>query len=83
MGPWHWNVWPWWGMLGFWLFWGLVIAAVILLIAWAAGSPRSGPTRGPRPPEAQETPEQILKRRYARGEITQEQYEQMLEDLRR
>ena len=30
-----------------------------------------------------ETPEQILKRRYARGEIEREEYQRRLEDLRR
>jgi glyoxylase-like metal-dependent hydrolase (beta-lactamase superfamily II) len=34
-------------------------------------------------PRGDETPEQILKRRYAKGEIEREEYQRRLEDLRR
>ena len=34
-------------------------------------------------PRGDETPEQILKRRYAKGEIERDEYERRLKDLRR
>jgi putative membrane protein len=53
---------------------GLVVAAVIGLTSIG----RAGASREPT-----ESPDQILKRRYARGEIDRETYERMLEDLRK
>ena len=59
------------------LFFLLLIGGVIWLIAL--------PGRRPAPPQdtlpANESPLDILKRRYAKGEITKEQYEQMKQDL--
>ncbi len=40
------------------------------------------PTGNP-PARREESPEEILKRRYARGEITQDDYDRMLEEVRR
>ena len=40
------------------------------------------PTVSPPGPR-DESPEEILKRRYARGEISREEYERMLEEVRR
>lgn len=63
----------WWMVIGsvwFVLFWG----AVIYLIFWAAG-------RGRSEERADETPLEILRRRYARGEITKEQFERMRQEL--
>jgi len=53
------------------LFWVLVIAGAAALIKWLASS--SMP-RG-------ETPLEILKARYARGEINKEEYERMRREL--
>jgi putative membrane protein len=63
--------------MGFmWLFWiGLIVLVVWLVVRVVSG----GATRG----DPQELPEQILKRRYARGEIDKEEYERRLSDLRR
>jgi putative membrane protein len=55
------------------LFWGLIILGIVALAKWlfsSAGSGASG--KGTL---------EILKERYARGEITREQYEQMRKDL--
>jgi putative membrane protein len=65
----------WWMVFGaIWmaLFWGVVIG----LVAWAV-------TRftGPRAADQMRTPLQIAQERYARGEITREQYEQLRTDL--
>lgn len=54
------------------VFWGLVILAFVGLMRWLAGE-----TTSARAPEAIE----ILKTRYARGELTREQFEQMKREL--
>jgi putative membrane protein len=66
------------GLAG-WIFMGLVWIAVIGLAVWAAGSllPGSGPAR----PGGPETPEEILDRRFALGELDIEQYRQVREQL--
>jgi putative membrane protein len=71
---------PWdgWGghMAGMWIFWILFIVVIVFLIRWLAISPR-----GPEAPH--ESAEDILKKRYARGDIDREDYERRLSDLRR
>lgn len=57
-----------------WLFWLLLVG----LAAWALAA-----VLGRRPPTATDMPEQILKRRYATGDITREEFERALDDLRR
>ena len=64
------------GMGWMWIFWVLVLAAVVfVLVAVARGVRPSSPVA--------ESPEEILKRRYARGEIDQAEYQERLQDLRR
>lgn len=58
------------------LWWIVGIVVLVWLVRLATGSV-GGP--GAR---SEETPEQILKRRYANGEIDREQYQRQLEDLR-
>jgi putative membrane protein len=83
MGPWMMG----WGGYGFnplaWIvmlaFWALVFGGVALLAVWlfrGGGPAAAGPAHPARPLE-------ILQERYARGEITREQYEQMRRDLDR
>jgi putative membrane protein len=60
----------WFGM-GFW--WILVIVAVGVVVALAA-------RRGERAPGG-ESALDVLKRRYARGEVNREEFEQMKRDL--
>jgi uncharacterized membrane protein len=57
-------------MMGFWVL-------AIALVVWAVARLRPGQQA---PPPA-DTPEEILKRRYASGEITQEQFEHTLSTL--
>lgn len=70
-----------WGMMGpgMWilmlLFWGLVIVGIIAGIRWL--TQRTPPADRP----ASETPLEILKKRYARGEIDREEFERMKKDL--
>lgn len=58
----------------------LVLVGLILLVVWAV---RQG-KRSDRVDNNQRTDsaEEILKARYARGEITREEYRSMLEDLK-
>lgn len=72
-------MWPYMGSMGWWmvLWWGFGVA-VLALFVWLIARTAGGPSgRG------DETPEQILKRRYARGEIDREDYQRRLEDVRR
>jgi len=74
--------WIWFGLLMM-LFGLLVLVGIILLAVWAiprlAGSERqrSNTTSG-----SPEDPLTILQRRYARGEITREEYERIRSDLK-
>lgn len=71
----HWDFG--WGMGFGWLFmvlfWALVILGVVFIFKMV--SERS------RPGEKGETALDILKKRYAKGEITKEDFERMKEDL--
>jgi putative membrane protein len=68
----HWHTW--WHAGGMWLFWFAVIAVVSLSICLAARSMRNA-----EPPR--ETPDEILKKRFARGEIGRDEYERAMRDL--
>ena len=79
---WGWNGWGWGGMLLMELFWVLVLGgliALILLAVFAWGRSRTGQSGETR--ASSDRAIEILKERYARGEITKEQYEQMRRDL--
>lgn len=76
--PYRWPLWgmmPWGGMImGF--FWIVLLVGLIYFILRAVGNRHSfqeGPHR--------ENPLEILKKRYARGEINREEYERMKKDL--
>jgi len=63
-----------WGMggLSMLLFWGLVIVALVMLGKWLMrGTGSSG----------ERTPLEILKERYAQGEIERDEFEQKKRDL--
>ena len=53
-----------------------IIVGIVILIVWAVKRFTSG-TLSPNG----QTPREILQARYARGEITRDQYQQMLQDL--
>jgi putative membrane protein len=55
------------------LFWMLIIVGAVLVVRWLIDQPKS--------PGSGEAALDILKRRYAKGEITQEQFEAMKRDL--
>ncbi len=63
-------------MMGMWLWWLLAIG-LIAVVAWAVMRSASRSGNG-----TTETPQDVLKRRYARGEIDKDEYEKRLQDLR-
>ena len=60
------------------LFWLLIIAGVIVLVVWAVRT-ASGRGTGSAPQSADAL--EIARRRYASGEISKEQFEQLKKDL--
>ncbi len=68
-----------WGMpfFGVGPFLSLVIIAGVIYFFFR----QDGPLRGRSPGEQGDSARDILDRRYARGELTKEQYEQMKRDL--
>jgi len=70
---------PYMGGMGWWMaVWWVFGIAVLVLIVWAIARAAGGVS-----PRAEDSPEAILKRRYARGELDREEYQRRLEDLRR
>ena len=65
------------GHWGWWLLWLVIAAVVIWALVRAAGS-GGGPAGGQSP----ENPEDALRRRYAQGEISREEFEERLKVLR-
>lgn len=65
------------GGLGMLMFWALVIGGIVWLVATVSRS--QSQTGAPRP--AGEAPLDVLKRRYAAGEINKEQFDEMRRNL--
>ncbi|WP_442799989.1 SHOCT domain-containing protein [Nocardia sp. NBC_01730] len=63
--------------IGMLLFWGLLIAGVVLLVRLALPADRT--PRHPAPP----APEWLLQERFARGEIDEKEFASRLATLRR
>ena len=77
--PWHgygygygWG----WHMAAMLIFWIVLVIVIVFLVRWMGVS-----GRGAEP--LRESAEEILKKRYARGEIDKEEYDRRLTDLRR
>ncbi len=77
---WGWG-WMLFGGLTMVLFWGGLIALIVLAVRGLTGSGNQG--RSGELPELRVTPNalEILKTRYAKGEISQEEFEQIRKDL--
>lgn len=78
MGPgmmWGWGGWI--GMIFMIIFWILVIAGAIYLIKWLVGNFQKNRDSSPGTNRALE----ILKERYARGEISREEFNKAKQDL--
>ncbi len=73
----------WLGMLFSLLFWVLIVVAVLAGLRWLLRSMPTSPAGGVMPAAGAtaEDPKQVLQTRYARGEITREEYLRMLADL--
>jgi putative membrane protein len=68
-------------MMGFGLIWVILIVAVVAyLTGWRPENLNLG---GPRQQRDERAPLDILKERYARGEIMKEEFERMRADLER
>lgn len=75
MGP-YWNGGGWWWMAVIMvLFLALVVVGIVALIRFVAAGNATPRVAG------SETPLEILRRRYAAGELTKEQFEQMKRDV--
>lgn len=74
-------MWPngWWGPFPWmWIFPLLFLVVMLLFLFRGVGWPGCG---GRRTRDREESAREILDRRYARGELTREQYQQMKKDL--
>lgn len=78
-----------WGMGWMWFFWPLVILGIVLLVVFLsrgtiARTPGHGGEADPPPDRAsgRSRAQEILDERYARGEITDEAYQERLRHLR-
>ncbi len=66
-----------WGGLMMLLFWGAIIALIVWAVQAATARREEPPQTGvPRPP-----PLDIVKERYARGDISREEFERIKRDL--
>ena len=65
--------------MGWMGLWWLVGVAVVLLLVWAVARASGLPGAG----RTEESPETILTRRYARGDIDREEFERRLTDIRK
>jgi len=66
--------WGFFGVLHMLLWWVLIILGIVVLVKWLAGARGNSRTNGDR---AQE----ILRERYARGEIDKDEYDARRRDL--
>ena len=66
--------WMWFMPIFFILFWGLVIWGIVALVRGLSGSRSSDSSRA-------DSALEVLKKRYARGEINKEEYEEKKKDL--
>jgi len=82
VAEWHWEMHPMWWMWGagglvmmlvMLVFWGVVLAGVVLAIRWLAGQGER--SRSDRALD-------VLRERYARGEIDKDEFEVKQRDLR-
>jgi len=70
-----WNGQMGWGGMGIlWVILALIVIAGVLTIYQGVREARR---------QRQDTPEQVIKRRYAKGEIDRDTYQRMLDDLRK
>lgn len=71
-----WGILAWFGPIMMVIFWVAIIIAIIFFVRWLITS-----SRGNRASAAQDSALEILKKRYARGEIGKEEFEEKKKDL--
>ncbi len=71
-----WGMMGWFGPIMMLAFWAVIIIAVIFFIRWLVASSKGG-----NAPRSEDSPLEILKKRYARGEINKEEFEEKRKDL--
>ena len=64
----------------------VIIVGIVVLVIWAvrqfsSSGQGSGPAGQQNNRQTEATPREIIEKRYARGEITRAQYQEMLSDL--
>lgn len=72
-------MWPMDGHMGWMGFWWLLALVLLLVFVWALA--RGAAMNSP--PRDEDSPEAILKRRYARGELDEQEFERRLGNLRK
>lgn len=79
----HWYDDTWWTHMGWmmilWLIGGILLVALVVWVLRSMGPGGAGRPFGGTGPEGAE---EILRRRYARGEIDEQEYHRRLEELR-
>lgn len=71
-----WGMMGWFGPIMMLAFWAVIIIAAIFFIRWLVAS-----SKGSNSPREGESALEILKKRYARGEINREEFEEKRKDL--
>lgn len=66
---------------GWWIFWIAVVAFLVWLVARTTGSGATG-SGAASPPSPRQSPEEILRERFAKGEITEEEFRERLRVIR-
>ncbi|PRO66664.1 electron transporter RnfE [Alkalicoccus urumqiensis] len=66
------------GFMGFGFFFFLLFTALIVYLIWSIAAKGSSSSAG----RNEESAEQILEKRYARGELSEEEYERMRAKLK-
>lgn len=66
----------WFGMVAMLAFWVLVVVAIVFLIRWLAVSSRVGGREARHLGMQEDSALELLKKRYARGEIDKEEFEE-------
>jgi len=79
MMGWSWG-WMFFGGLAMVLFWGGIIALIVLAVRGLTGS-GSAVRHTDTPRSSTQTPMETLQARYARGEINKQEYETVRQDL--